>query len=293
MLSKRDLVEPSVLDRWESRYGRASSEWVENSWQKLQSLIDQWGLCSLDKLRGGSESIVVAAKQDELDVVVKFSPPWRLFPDSEVAALRAWDGNGAPRLIRVDGNVILMERIFPGGSSKGKDLEEIASLIRSLSVSVRPKNLPKLSSAVAARFERARENRHDLVSPKEIDLAASAAISIANNSTGLESVGIVHGDLLSKNILLSADKDLVAIDPLASWGDRTFDVALWSVTEEPVCDAHERAKALARSLDFDVNRVLEWIPWLLTAEACLSSYSRANQSAEAFRSKKYMRDCLP
>lgn len=284
MLSKNDLVESRVFNRWERQHGSASGQWLEDSWQELQSLIVQWGLSSLEALRGGSESIVVAAKQKGDDVVVKFSPPWKAFPASEAVALRAWEGNSAPRLIDVDGSAILMERICPGSPSDVKDLERIASLVQSLSVSVRTDGLPELSSAVTARFERACENRHGLVSLQEIEQAASAAISIANYPARPESVGLVHGDLLSKNILISADQELVAIDPLASWGDRTFDIALWSVTEKPVRDAPARAKTLARILDFDVDRTLEWIPCLLTAEACLSSYAKAYQSIATLQS---------
>lgn len=268
------LVSDTSISRWRKKHGQAAEEWVIQSHSQLKDLQALWNLREFEVLTGGSESIVVAAKQNQREVVVKLLAPWA--DHTETIALEAWSGNHVPALLDKSGSALLMERILPGGPALNLPPDKVAILLTGLEVTERPSGLPDLSQAAAVRFSRAQENRHGLVPEAELSAATARANQLALRPAKL--IGLVHGDLLKKNIL-EAGSRLVAIDPMPSWGDRSFDAALWCATEEPTADAPKRADEIEVALGLSPGAVSAWLPCLLVAQACLTSaFERARRS---------------
>ncbi len=120
-----------------------------------------------------------------------------------------------------------------------------------------------------------------MLSAAQISRARCAAVDLAG--TLQESPVICHGDLLSKNVLVSHDRGLLAIDPNPCAGHPAYDTAQWAVTETPVADAVERATALAAALGIPADDVVRWVCVLTAVEVCLAPQPRAKASLELAR----------
>jgi streptomycin 6-kinase len=177
-----------------------------------------------------------------------------------------------------DGRALLLERVQPGTRAAGLDASQIAGLIERLSRPAVPSVLPTLADAVRVRFDRAAENRHGLLSTGQLARARTAAVELADRPQSAPV--LCHGDLLSKNILVSERDGLLAIDPNPCAGSVAFDAALWAGTELPVTEAPTRAADIARALRIPTDEVLRWLGVLLAVEACLASLARAEASLE-------------
>jgi streptomycin 6-kinase len=234
-------------------------------------------------LEGGSVSVVLCVETVNGPAVLKLAAPWARSGEQEAAALRAWDGMGAARLLRQsdDGRALLLERVQPGTRAVGMTAVQVAGLIETLSRPALPPGLPPLVEAVRLRFDRAAENRHGLLSSDQLVSALSDAVRLAD-ATQTDPV-LCHGDLLSKNILVSERSGFLAIDPNPCAGQMAFDAALWAATELPVSEAPLRAVAIAGALKLSVDSVLRWLGVLLAVEVCLASLPRAQVSLELGR----------
>jgi streptomycin 6-kinase len=117
-----------------------------------------------------------------------------------------------------------------------------------------------------------------LLSPAQLARACRVAAELAETLQG--SPVLCHGDLMSKNILVSHDRGLLAIDPNPCLGYPAYDAAQWAVTETPVADAPKRATAAAAALSLPAEDVLRWVRVLTAVEVCLASLARAHASLE-------------
>lgn len=153
-----------------------------------------------------------------------------------------------------------------------------------------PSDVPSLTDAVHLRFDRAKENRHGLLSGAQILRARCAAVDLAETFKG--SPVLCHGDLSSKNVLVSHDRGLLAIDPNPCAGHPAYDAAQWAVTQTPVAEAPKRAIAVAVAFGIPADDVLRWVCVLSAVEVCLASLDRAKASLELARrfSAEWLRD---
>jgi streptomycin 6-kinase len=231
-------------------------------------------------LTGGSMSVVLTARRGGDDVVLKLAAPWSEWSAAEAAALAAWNGELAPRLIESadEGRDLLLERIHPGVAPERLSPKDVACLVAGLSAAggAAAARVPPLVEAVAQRFRRATENRHALLDAGRLDRARAAAVELA--SEGRPPRGLLHGDLLRKNVLSCERRGLVAIDPTPALGETAYDAALWAITEPPVDQARARCEAVAAELGLDGVRVWRWAQILGAVEVCLAPRERARDT---------------
>lgn len=223
-------------------------------------------------------SIVLSAQRADGPAVLKLAAPWSRWSREEAAALRAWDGHGAVRLLASsdDARVLLLERVCPGTSATDMTAADLAALLGELSRPAAPSGMPPLVDALRLRFDRAKENRHGLLSAAQLSRARRHSVDLGGTLRG-PSV-MCHGDLLSKNVLISDDRGLLAIDPNPCAGPQAYDAAQWAVTETPVADAPRRAAAVAAALGIPADDVLSWVRVLTAVEVCLAPLPRAEAS---------------
>lgn len=269
-----------MAQRWLNHHGQQARAWLDRAPDVARSWAQRWDFVVGVPLEGGSVSVVLSVECEDGPAVLKLAAPWSRWSREEATALRAWDGHGAVRLLAAsdDARALLLERVRPGTPATGMTAVDLAALLRKLSRPAVPPGLPSLTNALRLRFDRAEENRHGLLSTAQVSRAQRHAVDLAGTLQGPPVM--CHGDLMTKNILVSDDRGLLAIDPNPCLGHPVYDAAQWAVTQTPVAEAPQRATAVAAAFGIPAEEVLRWICVLTAVEVCLASLARAQASLE-------------
>ena len=114
---KRDLAIPDTVARFAaSAYGQAGADWLRRLPTLVAECAEAWALRLGEPFSALSINFVVAASlADGTPVVLKVCFPSREL-DTEIAALRLFDGRGSVRLLAHDEarGALLLERVQPG-----------------------------------------------------------------------------------------------------------------------------------------------------------------------------------
>jgi streptomycin 6-kinase len=256
--------------------------------QRAHLLAARWDL-SLGSRFGetpGSPGNYVAAanRADRTQCVLKVSQHLRE-TRSEIAALRAFAGAGAARLLEADPIVgaLLLERIEPGGMLADVALNDddratriAANLLRKLwRPTADDPDLISLETWCAA-YDR---NRLALAAgvpgfPAELFRRADALREELLLST--EHPVLLHGDLHHFNILRSTRAEWLAIDPKGLYGDRSFDVCqfLRNPGPMPLAVNRRRVEIFCSELQLDPERTRSWCLVHAVLDACWSFEER-------------------
>lgn len=241
-----------------------ADSWLDEAAQHAEQLFHAWRLRPLEVLSGGSMSLCVKCEgEDGAALVLKIPANLECGAD-ELAALKAWNGNGAARVLREEpsGRAILMN--FLGRVGEGSyGLDEIVDLAERLHTG-HPggylfahvdDNLMRRITWATERFDEPAYHCH------RADLALAEKI-VAELVYADDRHVLLHGDLQAKNLIVSGS-ELTAVDPLPVLGPPPFDVAFWiakSVHDDPILTYVERVAAMRP--DIDAEALLRWT-WAL------------------------------
>jgi streptomycin 6-kinase len=191
---------------------------------------------------------------------------------AEIQSLRAFNGNGAVRLIDADPHqgVLLVERIIPGDDLRTVDDDRAATRIaaRLMKVLWMPDPHDPVFPSTAAwcqGFQRY-QHTHMANGPLPFDLVQLAGRVAADLLQSAADPVLLHGDLHHMNILKSGDDAWVAIDPKGVIGEAAFEVG--ALLLNPVPDLihwpdlqetqKERLIILEEELGIDRQRLAAW-----------------------------------
>jgi streptomycin 6-kinase len=208
---------------------------------------------------------------------------------AEIAALQAWRGRGAARVLRhdpVQGAVLLNFLGWVGQGTFG--LEDVLGLTDQLheadasSYAFAPvdTNLARRIGWAAERFAGPGHEHH------RADLEIAEKLLVDLLFTDQPQV-LLHGDLQAKNLIVS-DVGLTAVDPLPVLGPALVDIAFWiakSLHEEPTVTYVDKVGAL-RS-DLDTTELLRWT-WALAVlenRPYLTSNAQRQEFVDGLRSR--------
>lgn len=274
------FVSDVVRTRWIGVHGKVVGSWLEQLPTIIEMWAVEWGLALQEPLSGGSSSAVLAVDIGGEPAVLKLAAPWSRWSRAEAEVLAVWNGVCSPRLLEssADGRAILIERILPGNPPDSLDARSVADLIGRLPQPIEALSpaVPCLREAVNVRFDRARENRHDLMDLCRLRRARASALELATEP--LHKPSLLHGDLLRKNILCGADEGMFAIDPNPAVGDPCYDAAQWAITEGVIDQAQNRCKEVGACLGLSGERIWAWAKILATVEVSLASEARARET---------------
>lgn len=220
----------------------------------VQAAADRWSLEIGEPYEQGVGGHTTRATlSDGTPVVLKLVLPHRE-SEHEADALRAWDGDGAIRLLAQDGDALLLERCEPGTplSAAGQDaaLDVLVALLPRL---WRPAGEPFHSLAHEAAWWYPKLPRTRLGD------AAREAIDALAGTQG-EQV-LLHQDLHGDNVLAAGREPWLAIDPKPLAGEREFAVApivrSWELGESKR-DVLHRFDRLTSELGLDRERARGW-----------------------------------
>ncbi|MFI7410480.1 aminoglycoside phosphotransferase family protein [Streptomyces sp. NPDC049627] len=256
---------PDELIAQHVRYdGEAGRAYVAALAERAARFLDHWRLRPDGSTMYGRVALVLPVLQaDGTGVVLKLQDV-----DEETvgepAALRAWQGDGAVRLLRCDDDTgtLLLERL--DSDRLLDDLPDsreatlvVARLLAHLTATPAPPGLRRLGDIAAAMLDRtpaALEHIPDSDARRLIADCAAAVREVAAEPGDR----LLHWDLHFENVLASDRAPWLAIDPKPLTGDPGFDLfpALWNRF-----DADEvtwRFDAMTEVLGLDRARARAW-----------------------------------
>ena len=247
--------------------------WLESIATLLSTAADRWSLEIGELFAGSNVSFVVrVTRRDGSPAVLKLNYP-EAETEHEPDALRHWDGRRAVRFIddAPDIRAILMERLEPADLLSTQDeavaLEIGAGILRDFRGSPPPHHsFRELDRLAKERWQPEIRIRAAMLGRPErslVDYAIGQIDELVGTTT--ESV-VLHQDLHAGNILFSADRGWLAIDPKPLVGDPAFDAASLlrdrrdqlASDPDPGRRVRRRLDALASLLDLNKQRMRGW-----------------------------------
>ncbi len=285
------MVPDGFIHRMAAIYGDGGREWVRTLPARLAVLSERWHIEVGPPFPDLSYNYVAPATDAEGRRCVLKLGPGSAEGDREALALEAYAGRGAVRLLRHDPaeRAMLLERVAPGDdlreTSDPEATEIAASVLRELWAVPLPEGLPSLANWTAS-LERAVENPGPL--PRTIlDRAAGLRRELLQNP---HASVLLHGDLHHANLLRSAERGWLAIDPTGGVGDRASDVTAFLLNPGPVPPETTRLgiDVFADCLDLDRERLAAWAFVQAVVSACWSVEDEGEGWEAAIRFAKEM-----
>lgn len=186
-------------------------------------------------------------------LVLKVGYP-HLEGEHEAAALRAYDGNGAVRLVDHDPQrwAMLLERCDPGTPLVDDVVEPLASVNERLWDAPTDGPFRTLEQEITWHADLISERRSTgVVADDVVDRVLVLQRELLDSA---DPSVLLHADLHCENVLLSA-RGWLAIDPKPLVGDPAYGVAQALANDKPTPG---EVPALARRLGLDPDRVRAW-----------------------------------
>jgi streptomycin 6-kinase len=277
-------VHEDVRRRLVARFGIAVEGWLNELPHVVGGLVERWQVKLGSPIPRGSMSVVIGCQtRDGRPAVLKLSPD-RARLAGEAAALRNWATPHTPTLFAVDEHLgaLLLEAVEPGISLAESlvypEVQTTAELLTALHASGLPDpSHPPLAQRVAYLFDSGSKpyarcpRLIGLIPPSLYERGRQLAMRLVRS---VAPTALLHGDLTPRNILDGGDnRGLVAIDPAPCLGDdlafEAVDLLLWQA--EDIGTIEVRAAQLARAVDVDASRLIDWC----TAFAAMTALERA------------------
>jgi streptomycin 6-kinase len=207
--------------------GRA---WLERLPRLLQECVAEWSLELGEPFPYAYASLALPVRlSDGGEAVLKLCFPHRE-SEHEAAALRAWNGHGAVRLLAYDPerSALLLERCRPGTALRQEDperaLDVFVDLLPRLWIPAAPPFRPLAEEAArwAEGMEASWERAGRPFERRILDAALRALEALA--PTQGEPV-LLHQDLHADNVLRAERESWLVIDPKPLAGEREFGLA--------------------------------------------------------------------
>jgi streptomycin 6-kinase len=255
------IVVPEALAAFHLKYfGEAGRAWSAALPDVAADYLRRWDLRLDGPPQHGVVGLVLPVlRVDDTPAVLKLQP---IDDESsgEAAALRAWDGDGAVRLLADDPvtGTLLLERLAVDRSladlpDEMKATQIIAELLARLSSHAAPPHLRRLSDIAATMIADTPQAVRSLADAGEARLVRRWADAVSE-VVGEAGDQLLHWDLHYENVLAADREPWLAIDPKPLAGDPAFELlpALHNRWEEIVASG-DPARAVLRRFDLMVE----------------------------------------
>ncbi|GAA2876951.1 aminoglycoside phosphotransferase family protein [Streptomyces mexicanus] len=182
----------------------------------------------------------------------------------EPAALRAWDGDGAVRLLAHDAPTctLLLERLDAARTlahvpDSREAVEVIGALLARLTARPAPAGLRRLGDIAAALLERTPPALRRVTDRADRRLLADCAAALREVATE-PGDRLLHWDLHYDNVLAAHRADWLAIDPKPLAGDPGFELLPALANRYDPAETRWRFDALTAALGLDRERARAW-----------------------------------
>lgn len=221
-------------------HGAAGQQWLMTLPELVSEWRERWGLELSAPFENLSYNLVIPGRNASgMGVVLKVGVPCREL-ETEAAALNLFEGAGAVRLLEQDtaAGALLLERVNPGTplhelQAEAEAARTAATLMRQLwRTPPREHSFPSLAVWFRA-FERLRSQFGGGSGPFPSELIMRAERAFTELDASTESSVVLHGDFHHANILFSAERGWLAIDPKGIIGDRGYEVGSFMLNQLP------------------------------------------------------------
>lgn len=264
-----------VPDRLVASYARAFGEegraWIARLPGLAEEMLERWGLRRDGEPGAGEASLVLpVVRADGSGAVLKLQLP-REEADAALVGLRAWDGDGAVRLLdhHPGTATVLLERLGSRSLASVADDDTAMGILAELQARLvavpAPPGLPGLGDVAAEMLEQAPRAEAALADPAERRLLRDWASAVAEL---VDEPGdrMLHWDLHYDNVLAADREPWLAIDPEPLAGDPGFDLwpalnSRWDdvvVAGDPARVVRRRFDLLTGTLGLDRRRAAGW-----------------------------------
>lgn len=258
-------------------WGEAGVRWLAALPRILAGLAADWGLTVGSPFQLSYHYVTAVTVADGGPAVLKLGVPDASSLAAEAAALGAFAGRGAVRLLRADlgRGALLLERALPGDRARpagtvpdpavdAAATSTAAGVMRLLHAPAPAGTpLPEVLVQVAA-FERYLA-RFPGGGPLPREHVVTAAGLMRELCASAPSRVLLHGDLHHDNVLRATRLPWLAIDPHGLTGDPAYEAGSWLYNPEPrdrdpalTALAPARVEQLAAELGQPVDRVSAW-----------------------------------
>ena len=250
-------------------FGEAGAKWIANLSQIVETAVTRWSLTLESPFEPLAYNYVAPATgADGVQLVLKSGVPCREL-NTEIAALRHWNGAGAVRLIEADcdNGLLLLERAEPGTPlfevpDDDEATKVFAAVARELHKPPPAKhNFPTIADW-ARGFARIRSTSSGFPQ-QHLERAAAMMEELIGS---MNDVGVLHGDLHHWNILAAKRQPWLAIDPKGVIGEPEYEVGAWLRNPAPQIysdpelkpKTRRRIDIIADELGFSKQRLADW-----------------------------------
>ncbi|MFF9583024.1 aminoglycoside phosphotransferase family protein [Streptomyces achromogenes] len=256
---------PGELAETQEMYnGAAGKAFIAALPDLAEDFLDRWGL-RLDgpSMNGVSALVLPVVRADGVRAVLKLQ---LLDEESEgePVALRAWDGDGAVRLLGHDPatGTMLLERLdetrmLAHLADTREAVLVIARLLAHLTSFPAPPGLRRLGDITARMLERTPRALERIPDPEARRIVADCAAAV-REVAGEPGDRLLHWDLHDENVLAAERADWLAIDPKPLAGDPGFE--LWPALDNrfDAAEVRWRFDAMTDVLGLDRARARAW-----------------------------------
>jgi len=266
-------IPKSLSERVERVHGERGRAWLENLPALIDECRERWSLKLDDPFPNLSYNLTFPATGlDGVELVLKLGVPC---PEllTEAAALGWFEGIGAVRLLDHEAplGILLMERVVPGTplhklQSETEATRTAAALMRELWRFPPPNHaFPSLATWFQA-LARLRKSFRGGRGPFPVKLIDEAERTFVELRASTFRFMILHGDLHHENILFSAKRGWLAIDPKGVCGDPAYEVGPFMLNQLPASDSEsaitvilkQRLEIFSGELGISRSRLAQW-----------------------------------
>jgi len=256
-------------------YDDAGVAWLEQLPALIDDCAQRWSLTVLPPYPLSFNYVAPAMRADGTPVVLKVG--MHSDGQTEIAALRHYDGHGMVRMLEADPErgALVLERLTPGVSLIGMQDDERATAIAAevmLELWRGPAVTPPAEHAFPniadwiAGMQKLREHFGGTTGPFPRALVEEAESLFADLLASQAAPVLLHGDLHHDNILSAERAPWLALDPKGVIGEPAFEVGAllrnWQPTLLAMADPGRvmarRVDQLAEALGIDRARIRGW-----------------------------------
>jgi streptomycin 6-kinase len=270
-----DPISTDPLERFEAavrvRVGADADEWLAAVPDLISSVTERWDLhvtAVANRIDAFGMSIPARRESDRMTLRIAYPDA---FLADETAALRAWDGAGAVRVLEEDDNgAQLRSSPSPGTAlslerNEMRALRMVADALRQLWIAP-PEGIQTLAAEVRAWGSSMPERFESVHQPFDEQLMRDAEVMFRSFGPSQMDAVLLHGDVRLDTFLLDGER-AVAIDPKPLAGEPAFDVAALlrdgpgDLVRDPAAGRQRlqgRLEQLTDLLDVRASRVRGW-----------------------------------
>jgi streptomycin 6-kinase len=252
--------------------GKAGQEWLDSIPKRLKVYEAKWALKILEPFALSYNYVTSAERADGTPVVLKLGFPEDAEFNSEVAALKLFDGNGAIQLLEedVEHNAVLLERVMPGLQLSQLDDEQATQIAAQVAKrlwkpAVKSESLIPLERWFRG-FEWLRQHFNGGTGPLPESIVEKGEKLFAELLRTTTTPMLIHGDFHHFNILYSERNGWVTIDPKGVIGDPLYDLSVFLYNPIPTLleqrDVRQilkrRIEIFSQALDAKPERIIQW-----------------------------------